>query len=199
MKIQKDISVCGNKWVKLTLILLITIITAPPSFAQQRERGGPPPLRERIFFGGSAALSVGTITNIEVSPLVGLWLLPPLAVAAGPTFMFYKDYYGKTNIIGGRIYSQFVIIRDLNQLIPLGIHTSIFFHAEDEMLSLESAYWKNITIEPSRFIINTALIGGGIGQPLGARSSFNIMVLWALNDSGYGIYSNPEIRIGFIF
>jgi hypothetical protein len=25
------------------------------------------------------------------------------------------------------------------------------------------------------------------------------MVLWALNDSGYQIYSNPEIRIGFVF
>jgi hypothetical protein len=165
----------------------------------QRVKEDTPPLKERLFYGGSFSLQLGTITNIEVSPVIGLWVLPRLAVAAGPNYRFYKDWIGRTNIYGGRSYVQFVIFRDLDKFIPLGIHTSIFLHCEDEMLSLESEYWKNITYDPKRFLINTVLGGAGISQQVGKRSSFNIMVLWALNDPGYDIYGNPEIRVGFVF
>jgi len=48
-------------------------------------------------------------------------------------------------------------------------------------------------------MINTILAGGGLSQQIGRRAALNFMVLWALNDSGYGLYSNPEIRIGFVF
>lgn len=183
---------------KLAMILILTALILPVTLAQGGKRGAPP-LRERIFFGGSASVTVGSVTNIEISPLIGLRVLPPLSIAAGPTYIYYSDPYGKTNILGGRTYLQMMVIRDLNNLIPLGIHMGIFFHAEDEFLSLDSEYWKNITTEPDRFMVNTALIGGGIAQPMGGRASFQIMVLWALTNSEFGLYSNPEIRIGFVF
>jgi hypothetical protein len=75
----------------------------------------------------------------------------------------------------------------------------IFLHLENELLSLESETWKNLPYGSDRFYVNTLLAGAGISQPMGRRSSFNIMVLWALNESIYDIYSNPEIRISFIF
>ncbi|MCK7533107.1 MAG: hypothetical protein MZV63_19755 [Marinilabiliales bacterium] len=48
-------------------------------------------------------------------------------------------------------------------------------------------------------MLNTFLAGGGIRQMLGPRSSMNITFLWAFDDSGYGIYGNPEIRVSFMF
>ena len=81
----------------------------------------------------------------------------------------------------------------------MGAHIGVFLHFEDELLSLQSSFWKNPPITSERFYINTVLAGGGISQQIGRRSSLNIMVLWALNDSGYDVYSNPEIRVSFNF
>ena len=163
------------------------------------QRNDVPPLSERLFYGGSFGLQLGSITDIQVSPVIGIWVLPRIAVATGPTYRFYKDYYFRTNIYGGRAYTQLVVIQDINSVIPIGARIGIFLHAENELLSLESETWKNPPYGSDRFYVNTLLAGAGISQPMGRRSSFNIMVLWALNDSQYDIYSNPEIRISFIF
>jgi hypothetical protein len=165
-----------------------------------------PPFKERLFFGGNFGLQFGTITDIQVSPVIGLWVLPRIAVAVGPDYRYYKDRYDRTSIYGVKGYIQFVVIQDLNSFIPLGVHTGIFLHLEDELLSLKSAFWKPAPSYPNilpyksdRFYLNTVLAGGGISQQIGRRSSLNFMVLWALNESGYSIYSNPELRISFSF
>jgi len=165
----------------------------------QKSREEPPPFRERLFFGGSLGLQFGTITDIQVSPVIGLWVLPRLAVAVGPEYRFYKYGYDRTDIYGGKGYLQFVVIQNLNSVIPLGVNTGIFLHLEDELLSLQSSFWKISPVFSDRFYINTILAGGGISQQIGRRSSLNLMVLWALNDSGYDVYSNPEIRVSFTF
>jgi len=181
------------------LIALSLALIGLQETSAQRSRSEVPPLRERLFFGGSIGLQFGTITNIEVSPIVGLWVLPRLAVAAGPDYRFYKDPVGQTNIYGGRGYTQIVLIKDINSIIPIGLNMGLFLHAEDEFLSLESAFWKNPPYTSDRFSVNTLLAGGGISQPLGRRGAINMMVLWMLNDSGYNIYGNPEVRVSFTF
>jgi hypothetical protein len=79
------------------------------------------------------------------------------------------------------------------------MHYSIFLQAEDELLSLESLYWKMPPVNSERFFINTPLAGAGLSQPIGKRASINLAVLWTLETPNYDIYSNPEIRISFIF
>ena len=143
-------------------------------------------------------MQFGTVTDIQVSPVIGLWVLPRLAVAVGPNYRFYKDPYDRTNIYGGKAYLQFVVIQNLNSVLPLGANTGIFLHLEDELLNLESSVWKYPGAN-GRFYINTILAGGGISQQIGRRSSLNFMVLWALNESIYDVYSNPEIRVSFSF
>ncbi len=69
----------------------------------------------------------GTITDIQVSPVVGYWVLPRVAVAAGPKYRYYKDIDTTTSIYGGKAYVQLVVIQDLNSFIPFGAHTGIFF------------------------------------------------------------------------
>ncbi len=182
------------RFTAITLLLL-----AVQAASAQRSRSEAPPLKDRLFYGGSFGLQLGTTTDIEASPIIGFWILPRLAVAAGPNYRFYKDPMGRTDIYGGRGYSQFVVIKDINSIVPAGINMGIFIHFEDEFLSLESAFWQNPPLTSDRFTINTLLAGVGISQPVGRRSSINMMVLWALNDSVYDIYSNPEFRVSFIF
>ncbi len=184
----------------LIIVFLLLMIPFTEIFSQnQRQREQPPPLRERMFFGGNLGLQFGTITNIQISPIMGLWVLPRVVVAAGPNFTYYQDPYDKTMIYGGKFYSEFYLIRDLSSVLPLGGRTGIFVHLEDEVLSLESAYWANSSTTAERFTINTLLLGGGISQQIGNRAFMNFMVLWALNESIYTVYSNPEIRVSFTF
>jgi hypothetical protein len=83
--------------------------------------------------------------------------------------------------------------------VPLGSHTGIFLHIEDELLSLKTSFWKYPPYTSDRFYVNTVLAGAGISQQLGKRASLNFMVLWPLNDSDYEIYNKPELRVSFTF
>jgi hypothetical protein len=183
--------------MRKSLLAFSFILLSFRAFAQEPP-AQKPPLRERLFFGGNFALQFGTYTNIEIDPIIGFWILPRLAVAAGPTYIFYKFDNVRTDIYGGRCYVQYVLFRDIDRFIPLGVHSSIILHVEDEVLSLDSGL-SNSPIESDRFTINTLLGGFGLSQQIGRRGSVNLMVLWTLSDSGYQIYSNPEIRIGFTF
>jgi hypothetical protein len=187
---------CRASFIAVPLLILLFIFSTASG---QRKREEPPPLRERIFFGGNFGLQLGTITDIQVSPVVGLWVLPRIAVAVGPDYRFYKFRSEKTHIYGLKTYTQFVIVKDLSSFVPIGSNTGIFLHLEDELLSLESAFWKINPVTNDRFYINTLLAGPGLSQQIGRRASMNIMVLWALNDSDYQIYGNPEIRVSFTF
>ena len=158
-----------------------------------------PHVKERLFYGGSFGLMFGSITDIQVSPVVGFWVLPRIAIAAGPTYRFYKDAQDKTSIYGCRGYMQFVVIQDLSRIIPVGGHTGLFLHVEDELLSLKANFWKYPYNPPGRFFVNTVLAGGGISQQIGRRASLNFMVLWQLNDPMYNLYSKPEIKISLTF
>ena len=188
-----------NRLSRITIFIILLSLVSLLTLDGQKKREEPPPLRERLFFGGNFGLQFGTITDIQVSPIIGLWLLPRVAIAVGPNYRFYKDPYDRTNIYGVKSYMQFVLVRNLNSFLPLGANTGIFLHLEDELLSLESAFWKYPPYASDRFYINTILAGGGISQQIGRRASLNFMVLWALNESAYSFYGNPEIRVSFTF
>jgi hypothetical protein len=187
---------------KMMIFCLVSFIFSVVS-GQTPAREEAPALKERIFYGGNFSLQLGEITNIEVSPVIGFWVRPRIAVALGPDYNYYKDPYQKTSIYGGRGYVQLVVLRDINKFIPLGSGTGIFLHLEDEVLSLDSYAWKNVTYSPKRFSINTGLAGVGLSQQIGRRAAMNFMVLWTIFESdpdlSSRIYSNPEIRIGFVF
>lgn len=190
-----------HHYIKIRKIFLLSIVlfTLTIVLSAQRVKEQAPPIRERLFFGGYFGLQFGSITDIQVSPLVGLWLLPRVTIAAGPYFRYYKDYYSETTMYGLKGYTQFYFIRDLNSVIPLGVHTGLFLHLEDELLSLESEFWPQYMGEGERFFLNSVLAGGGISQQIGVRSSINFMVLWSLSNSVYDLYGNPELRISFNF
>ena len=183
--------------IAVALAFMLTCSFTEISAQSVREQ--KPPLRERMFYGGNFGLQFGTITNIQIAPIVGVWVLPRVAIAGGPEFTYYKDRYYQTNIYGGKVYTEFLLLKYLNNIFPVGIHTGIFLHLEDEFLNLESALWKNSPDLKGRFYLNTVLFGGGISQQIGARSSMNFTLLWTLTPSVYTIYSNPEIRVSFNF
>lgn len=180
-------------------ILLIFSVIFTLAVTAQRQREEAPPLKERIFYGGSFGLQFGTYADIQIAPVVGLWVLPRLNVAVGPDYRFYKAFGEKTHIYGGKAYTEFILLRNINSVIPIGTNTHIIAHFEDELLSLETSYFRLPPYTSKRFNVNTILAGPGLSQEIGRRSSINFLLLWALNDSQYQLYGNPDIRISFIF
>ncbi len=170
-----------------------------PENGKQRKR----PVRKKLFFGGYMSLRFGTVTDIELAPIVGYQLTPRFSVASGVKYQYYSDRYYNydTHIYGFKVFSRFNVIQDLNRIIPAGISMSIFIHAEYEGLSLESRYFDYSNQFPGqeRFWLNTILVGGGIRQPIGPKAGIYFSILWNLNDNVNSIYSNPIMRIGFSF
>lgn len=161
-----------------------------------------PPLRERLFFGGNFGLQFGDYTNIEVAPMVGFWVLPRVAIAAGPSFQYYATPRIKTTIFGGNSFVRFMLLRDLNNILPIGIHLGIFGQAMYEGLSLDDSYVSLISGLPDsggRIYSDAFLLGPGISQLLGGRASLNLSFLWALSQPEYYTYGSPEIRVSFQF
>jgi hypothetical protein len=187
-----------NRRLKLVVLCILIILNISYSaVSAQRTREEAPPFKERLFYGGSFGLMLGTLTDIDLSPVIGLWLLPRLNVAIGPKYRYYKYYDDRANIYGGRIYTQFAFVKDLDNIIPAGIHLGLFLHAEDEFFSLNYTAG-NVNGATGSYFINTPLVGAGISQPTGRRSSLNLMFLFALDDY-YDLYADPEIRISFTF
>jgi hypothetical protein len=158
---------------------------------------------DRIFFGGNFGMQFGTITNIEVSPLIGYHITPRLSAGIGTRFEYFKDkgliYPYETTIYGGSVFSRFVVIQNLGEGLGIGLNTGLFTQVEYEMLSLEREYFEPPYNGTGRFLVHSVLVGGGIIQPIGRRSAFLLSVLYNLNESARSPYSNPIIRIGFNF
>lgn len=182
--------------LSISLIVVFILLSSFQNAEAQRQQA--PPIGERIFYGGNFGLQFGTLTDIQVSPVVGFWILPRLAVAAGPSYRFYKLFDDRTHIYGGKAYVEFTMLRNINSVIPIGANTDIILHLENEILSLERAFFYSAGLD-GRFTMNTVLGGAGLSQQIGKRSALNILVLWALNEPEFDMYSNPEIRFSFMF
>ena len=164
-------------------------------------------LKDRLFFGGNFGLQLGTVTNIEVSPIIGYKVTPRLSGGIGIRYEYYKDSRNipgyipfETNILGGSLFSRYILIQNIEEVIGLGLNASILVQAEYELLSLEKQYFEvPSTLDDGRFPLHSVLFGGGLYQPVGRRSGLVLMVLWNLNQTASSPYSNPIIRLGFNF
>jgi len=171
--------------------------------------------RDRLFFGGGLGLSIGTYTDIEISPHVGYYITPRWAAGVGIPYEYYnyRDHFiigqdlttgkliterFKTNIWGGRLFTNYVIVNNMNDWLPLGLNFRIFAHVEYEALSYEKRFFDYFAT--GRELQNSILVGGGLRFPTGKRSSMNLTILWNLNSTINDIYGNgPILRLSYNF
>lgn len=166
------------KKATLTVCFLIKIIINVYSQDSQSKIS----FTDRLFYGGNFGLMFGSITYIEISPLIGYKFSDRFSAGPGISYIYLQDNrFGlSTNIYGGRVFARY------------NITDFLFGHGEYEILNRESPY----SLE-GRINVTSLFVGGGYRQRIGSNSFLFIMGLWNLNDSEYSIYRNPIIRMGF--
>jgi hypothetical protein len=185
------------------LIILTTFFStliAFPGHSQTNNERNKPRFSDKLVYGGSLGLQFGTLTLIDLSPVVGYRLTERLETGIGFTYKYYryKDYWYdnttgqgydlKSNITGGSIYVRYHFLEN------------VFAHAEFEQLHYRFTDYYNtgagIQSDKRAANISSVFIGGGYKQRISQGSYFFIMGLWNLTEDSMSPYSNPVLRMG---
>ena len=154
-------------------ILLIGLLTLFSGYIFAQNAGKlkeKEPIPNRIFVGGNLGLQFGSITLVDVSPLIGYWFTEDLAGGLGLTYQYFQDnrYLPKysTNIFGARIFGRYFIFGD------------IFAHAEFEWMNFDAYDFFGDLV---RVNVNNILVGGGYRQWVTDNSFISLELLWNVN------------------
>jgi hypothetical protein len=157
----------------------------------------------RFFIAPDIGVLLGTVTRLEISPVLGYHLVDRISLGFGGRYEYYnsKNPYPvyQTNIWGIRSLVRYEFIRDLHNIIPLNILLGIFGHLEFEALNLDSEVFRTSAHYGGRYWYNTALMGIGFIQRTGLNSAITVVALWDSNTSTSSPYSSPIMRFGFQF
>ncbi|MFW6096163.1 MAG: hypothetical protein ACOC8S_06985 [Bacteroidota bacterium] len=160
--------------------------------------------KDNLFFGGSLWAQFGTVTQVEVAPVAGYHISPRFDAGIGLRYIYYRtsssllqDY--SAHIYGGSVFTRYILIQELDEVIPLKIKGRLVTHFEYEGLNMPSRMAIMENIPGDRFWSHNYLIGGGLQQKIGKKAYLNILILYNLNQKSYSIYENPIIRIGVNF
>jgi len=193
--------------VFLGMVVFISEIHSQ-DYRYERENEKKSELPGRFFIAPDFGLVLGDITRIEFSPSLGYHLTPRFIIGLGGRYEYVreKDFFTnrisiRTNIFGYRLFSRLIVIENIADIVPIQVPLGIFGHIEFESLSLEEKYFLPGAAfdAQDRFWLNSVLAGGGINQPTGPRSSFNILVLWDLTNYASSPYINPILKFGIQF
>ncbi|TVP50358.1 MAG: hypothetical protein EA341_07570 [Mongoliibacter sp.] len=148
-----------------------------------------PPLKDRLYYGGNFGASFGTITFVDVSPLVGAMVTNRLSGGVGATYQYFNDrrfFGGANSLYGGRVFGRY------------NIFPNFFAHAEYENVNYDWFDTNRNVFE--RIWVPAFFLGGGYFVPSGDRGGFNFTFLYnLLHDNRRSPYFEPYvIRVGFI-
>jgi hypothetical protein len=165
--------------------------SSAPAQPKTQQKQAKPSFADRLAFGGNIGLSFGTVTYIEIAPLVGYRVTDAFTTGLGFRYIYYKDnYYDYTsNIYGGTVFARYRIFKGL------------FAEADFEANNLDAYTPDNsggYTLE--RKWIPSLLLGGGYSSSIGRSAGFFISILYdVLQDPNSPYYGQPVIRAGVGF
>ncbi len=191
----------------ITMVLLVTLTSN--CYAQGKKKEFED-FSDRIFYGGTIGLLLGTETRVDILPQVGIWVLPQWSLGVGGRYSFLKTSYSiagidtkplKTHIWGVSGFTQIIPVRDLDKAFGIGIHGGPIFQAEWEGLYLDKSLGQlNESTDNGKGWVHLVLVGAGYRFPLGDKAALNLLAMWNITDSRYSPYSsNPMLRVSINF
>ncbi len=185
--------------IRLVLVLWGVIGISQFSVAQEEDQDQSqqedesyyqkPSILNKIAPGGNFSLQFGTITYIEVSPMVGYRFTDKFTAGPGFTYRYFKiRNFDASSIYGPRAFARYVIGRQ--------------FFVQSEYENLSVAFATRDPREPiTREWVPGLFIGGGLFQSIGQRAGFMIGAFYNLShDNIRSPYNSPWVfNAGFTF
>lgn len=171
--------------------------------------------KSKIIWGGGLSLSVGTITNVGVSPVVGYRISDHLSagISAGFQYVRIKDYWEvpnfntnpvqyeyhpyKATVFSGGVWARYVIWKNIFAHAEYE-HNFMSFKVYDvDFLNNNEIYSYN-----ENYNAPSILLGAGYRQPVTENASFLITALYDVLQDKYSPYGNQvffrfALNIGF--
>ena len=122
---------------------------------------------DRLWFGGGIGFGFGTVSYVEVAPIVGFSVTKKLSVGGGITYR-YRDDDRYADSVSTNDYGASVFVR--YKILP-----TLFAQVEYEYLSYE---FVRLDGSQDRDNFSSVLAGPGFSQPLGKRTSFFALALY---------------------
>lgn len=198
---------------RLTLILLTILLgTAAQSQQVYNSSGGNKYTKkkkqdakgfdpQKLIIGGGLGLGFGTVTTVNVSPIVGYRFTEKFAAGVGIGYNYVKSKnffrYGNQNFdYKASIYSASAWGRYLvfNNVFAQVEYEQNFIHFSD----YEFDNVGNIREVKVKYNAPALLVGAGLRQPVSDRASLTVMVLYDVIQNKYSpYYGVPVYRVGF--
>ncbi len=152
--------------------------TAP---ATRSDRKDPRPLKDRIWFGGGIGFSFGTVTAIQVDPMIGYKIdqAGKLSAGLGGSYWYFSDNRfpdANFSAFGYRLFSRYRVLQP------------VYLHAEFLHMNVEG--YGPFALDRRRLWVPHLLVGGGYVQQLAGRSSIFLQVLFDVIQDPNSIYRN---------
>ena len=193
--------------IKSGIILIVLFLLNANIFAQSKVKE-PKKFSDKIFFGGSVGMVFGTVTQIDIQPQVGLWVIPQWSIGIGGRYTFRKERNSysfskpyQTHIWGLSSFTEILPIPDLDKVFKIGIHGGPILHGEWEGLYLDKDLFDlNAGANKGKGWVHLFLAGAGYRFPIGDKAAVNLLAIWTITNSRYSPYtSNPMFRISVNF
>lgn len=145
-------------------------------------------ISDKVMLGGNMSLTFGSMSMVEVSPLIGYNLSPRVTLGASLTYMYFSyksDLYSySAQNFGGGLFGKIRIYKD--------------FHLQIEPELLNIKYVDYNGQEKRKWVFN-ALAGVTFRSRLGERFAVDYSILWNLNQTQDSPYDNPVIKVAFVY
>ena len=145
-----------------------------------KEKRDTRPFKDRIWFGGGLGLNFGSVTAIQIEPLVGYKVdqAGKFSVGTGITYWYFRDNRYpppiEYNAYGYRFFTRYRFIQQA------------YLHAE--FVNLNAERYDAVTDDLRRIWVPHLLVGGGYVQPIGERSSLSLQVLFEVLQDPNSVY-----------
>lgn len=205
MSTLQNWKICKYILTALIVIIFVGSLNAQDGEKEDNDNKEEKSIRDKLFFGGSFSFQFGSVTYIDLNPVIGYRFIPSVSIGVGGIYQYINSKSEllnnfETSIYGGNAFVRYFVIQNLHELLNVKVYGSIYLHGEYEALNLDSRYYGlNLTAEADRFWLQSFLVGAGYAQKISKYGYVYIELLWNLNHSDRSPYSNPLFQIGFTF
>lgn len=133
---------------------------------------------DKVYFGGNVQLQFGTISVVNLSPVMGYRITKTSSVGLGPVYERYSNNGFVTSVYGGRLIGKQLITKQF------------LAQAEFEDLVIKTTTTKRK--------LQRALIGGGYREHLGGNIYAQLIFLWDVTHNSNSYSRDPFVWRGGI-